>query len=79
MSDDKVNWSVEWTDYKPVNYTTRKLLEVKPVWADDENPLKINNWNKLDDKIDRRSHMGEYEVINGVPRNPIGRTGVQGM
>ena len=25
-------------------------------------------WNELDGSIDRRSHNGRYEVVNGLPR-----------
>ncbi len=73
-----MNWSVKWPEYKPVNYTASKLLKDKPVWADPENPLDIKNWNALDGNIDRRSHLGVYEVVDGIPLNPIGRTGVSG-
>lgn len=73
-----MSWSVKWPEYKPIEYTANKLLKDKPVWADGENPLDIKNWNKLDRDIDRRSHMGIYEVIDGIPRNPVGRTGVSG-
>ena len=68
-----MSWSVRWPDYKPVQYTARKLLVDKPAWADPENVLDITKWNMLDGKIDRRSHMGVYELVDGVPRNPIGR------
>lgn len=79
VSDDNVSWNVKWPEYKPVNYTVSKLLKDKPTWADCENPLDIKNWNKLDSVIDRRSHMGVYEVIDGIPRNPVGRTGISGI
>lgn len=77
VPDDKVNWSVNFNEYKPIEYTSEKVLE-QPVWADDKNPTKITNWNQLDDKIDRRSFIGKYEIIDGRPINPIGRTGVTG-
>ena len=79
VPDDKVSWSEDWPEYNPVSYTATKLLgEKKPSWADVENPLDIKNWNKIDGEIDRRTYLGEYQVINGVPRNPIGRTGLTG-
>jgi hypothetical protein len=64
---------VKWDGYKPIEYTASKLLKDKPVWADVENPLDIKCWNELDPKtkVDRRSHMGIYEVLDGVPRNPV--------
>lgn len=67
---------MSWPEYKPIPYTAGKILKDKPSWADVENPLDIKKWNCLDGEIDRRSHMGEYEVIDGIPRNPVGRTGV---
>lgn len=78
VPDDKVSWSVKWPEYKPIEYTAAKLLKDKPTWADCENPLDIKNWNRLDGEFDRRSHMGVYETIDGIPRNPVGRTGVSG-
>ncbi|EDO42032.1 predicted protein, partial [Nematostella vectensis] len=35
-------------------------------------------FNEIDGFVDRRSHMGTYDVINGLPRNPRGRTGFSG-
>ncbi len=73
VPDDKISWSVIWNDYRPVYYTAEKLIKDKPVWADVENPLEIVGWNKLDykTKVDRRSHMGFYDVTSGVPYNPV--------
>ena len=73
VPDEKVSWSVKWDDYKPTEYTSTKLLKDKPIWADVENPLDIKFWNELDPKtkVDRKSHMGIYEVIDGIPRNPV--------
>ena len=78
MPDDKVSWHVKWTEYKPVEYTAPKILKDKPDWADPENPLDIKSWNQFDGKVDRRSHLGTYEVLDGIPRNPVGRTGISG-
>lgn len=82
VPDDKVSWSVQWPEYKPVEYTAPKLLprnsEKPPAWADPIDPALISNWNALDDKIDRRSFMGKYEIVNSRPLNPSGRTGVTG-
>ena len=35
-------------------------------------------YNDLDGKVDRRSFTGTYKIVDGIPRNPIGRTGVIG-
>lgn len=36
------------------------------------------NFNALDGNVNRESHTGEYQVENGYPLNPIGRTGLKG-
>lgn len=71
VPDDKVSWHVKWPEYKPIEYTAGKLLKDKPTWADGENPLDIKNWNRLDSVIDRRSHMGPYEVTTTLTLNPL--------
>jgi len=80
VPDDKVSWSIAFEGYKPTEYTNGTVSK-QPVWADLD--FKTNQsttvlWNELDQdgKVDRRSHMGKYEVITGLPRNPVGRTGV---
>ena len=37
-------------------------------------------FNKMDNKakMDRRSSQGKYEICNGLPLNPNGRTGIKG-
>ncbi|CAK9303137.1 unnamed protein product [Gordionus sp. m RMFG-2023] len=35
-------------------------------------------WNAKGDKVNRISHMKNYRIINGLPINPIGRTGIIG-
>ncbi|XP_022101086.1 ADP-ribose pyrophosphatase, mitochondrial-like [Acanthaster planci] len=81
VPDDKVQWSVPWPEYKPVEFTNPKVL-AGPVWADPEirgpNSVKLK-FNRVDGKINRRSHMKpDYETPEGVPRNPCGRTGITG-
>ena len=53
------------------------ILDSKPVWADSQDCSGLK-WNQIDGNIDRRSHLGIYEIVNGRPRNPIGRTGITG-
>ena len=55
----------------------KMILNDKPSWADSDDYSKYK-WNCLDENIDRRSHLGTYEIVNGRPRNPIGRTGISG-
>ena len=33
VPDDKVSWSIDWKEYKPVDYTAA-VVEKIPVWAD---------------------------------------------
>lgn len=79
VPDDKTDWSIEWPEYAPVEFTLSRILDSnRPEWADPPDPLAIKNWNHIDGQIDRRSSMGVYDVIDGVPRNPMGRTGIAG-
>ncbi|XP_077867265.1 ADP-ribose pyrophosphatase, mitochondrial-like [Saccoglossus kowalevskii] len=81
VPDDKVSWDCEWTDYSPTNYTAPIVAE-HPVWADPDimgKPDHNLKFNERDGNINRVSHMPKpYEVIDGFPRNPCGRTGMIG-
>lgn len=85
VPDENVPWEVEFPDYGPVNYTAPVVLN-KPPWADPDlmsmdafsrPPLAFN---KLDEEyhVNRESYMGPYRVIEGLPLNPMGRTGMKG-
>jgi ADP-ribose pyrophosphatase len=82
VPDDKVDWAAAFPEYKPVKYTAEKVLQ-KPVWADpdftDQMP-PADFWNKLDkaNNVDRTSLTGDYKIVDGLPRNPVGRTGITG-
>ncbi|KAF2369043.1 NUDIX hydrolase domain [Trinorchestia longiramus] len=74
-----VDWNVQDDSYTPTEYTAPSILK-QPPYAD-----KLPNaedfapqWNALDGKVDRRSHEGNYMIVDGLPRNPHGRTGVSG-
>ncbi|XP_068226980.1 ADP-ribose pyrophosphatase, mitochondrial isoform X2 [Palaemon carinicauda] len=79
VPDNKVEWTDTYPDYSPTQYTAQHIL-AGPVYADPLigapgfKPL----WNEVDGKVNRCSHEGEYSVINGIPRNMHGRTGVCG-
>ncbi|XP_064391626.1 ADP-ribose pyrophosphatase, mitochondrial-like [Halichondria panicea] len=81
VPEDKVSWSVDWPEYQPVDHTHPAVLR-GPVWADLDfrkvTPDTPPKYNELDGNVDRKSYSGTYEIVNGLPRNPIGRTGMCG-
>lgn len=78
VPDAFVNWNTEWPDYEPPEYTSSRV--VGQVWADpninDSNFKPL--WNAIDGNVDRTSAVGLYSIVQGRPRNPVGRTGLQG-
>lgn len=77
VPNDKVEWSKNWQEYSPVNYTDPTVAK-KPKWADPEIGTFSPKFNALDGGVDRRSFEGTYRVEKGKPQNPRGRTGVTG-
>ncbi|XP_005093921.1 ADP-ribose pyrophosphatase, mitochondrial isoform X2 [Aplysia californica] len=88
VPDDKVSWDELFPEYAPVEYTSPSVLQMPP-WADVDFRHTVTNgddtssphspkWNQLDGKVNRRSHMGSYQIYEKVPRNPVGRTGMIG-
>ncbi|XP_042545366.1 ADP-ribose pyrophosphatase, mitochondrial-like [Dipodomys spectabilis] len=79
VPNEKVSWLVEWREYNPVEYTASLVL-ARPQWADPQ--LGERNFcprfNERDGNVERRSQEGFYEVRNGRPKNPVGRTGMSG-
>ncbi|XP_031748827.1 ADP-ribose pyrophosphatase, mitochondrial isoform X4 [Xenopus tropicalis] len=76
---EKISWAADWPEYDPVDYTAPYVL-TNPPWAD---PLLGSEgfspqFNALDGAVQRESLQGTYSVVGGVPRNPVGRTGVKG-
>ncbi|CAF0741113.1 unnamed protein product [Didymodactylos carnosus] len=86
----KISWDEEWLDYCPIEYTAQIVFnsatKAQPEWADDPDPQSVKGFNRRDGEIDRRSHIGTYEVDLKYkdqpdityPRNPVGRTGMRG-
>ncbi|XP_034171459.1 ADP-ribose pyrophosphatase, mitochondrial [Osmia lignaria lignaria] len=76
VPENKVSWSVEYPEYKPVEYTAPSV-KGKP-WADPEisEPSFEPKWNTLDGNVNRKSFTGDYIIKDGYPLNPIGRTGI---
>lgn len=73
-----LKWETDFPDYTPISYTSDSI-KGQP-WADPEKLSEGSPWNRVDshNKIDRKSHEGEYRIVDGIPLNPIGRTGVKG-
>ncbi|XP_046966210.1 ADP-ribose pyrophosphatase, mitochondrial [Vanessa cardui] len=78
VPDDKVAWNTEFIEYKPPTYTSPSI-QGQP-WADPEigSANFSPKWNSLDGKVNRESYMGLYNIVNGYPLNPVGRTGICG-
>ncbi|KAL4715951.1 hypothetical protein ACJJTC_013251 [Scirpophaga incertulas] len=78
VPDDKVCWKTQYDDYKP-NCFNAPSLQGKP-WADPDidSPNFKPKWNMVDGKVNRSSHIGTYNIVNQLPQNPIGRTGICG-
>ncbi|KAK1345756.1 hypothetical protein QTO34_008220 [Cnephaeus nilssonii] len=72
VPNEKVGWLVEWQDYNPVEYTAVSVL-AGPRWADPQ----ISLMKKMG-MLRERAKNGRYEIENGRPRNPAGRTGLVG-
>ncbi|XP_043650761.1 ADP-ribose pyrophosphatase, mitochondrial [Drosophila teissieri] len=78
VSDEQVVWSEPFPDYCPPAYTAPHIGG--QVWADPPLPSDTfrPQWNQLDGQVNRESFHGAYNVQNGLPLNPIGRTGLTG-
>ncbi|XP_799116.3 transient receptor potential cation channel subfamily M member-like 2 [Strongylocentrotus purpuratus] len=85
VPDDKVPWETAFPQYTPVQYTHRSV-EAGPHWADidlmsmPKNSRPVLLYNQMDEKCkyNRRSRMKEYQIKDGLPLNPKGRTGLSG-
>ncbi len=77
VPDHKVWWEVEWPEYAPPEVTFPVVLQ-GPEWADPDisgkylqakaQKRQALKFNKIDGKVNRRSHMGQYKIIQGLPR-----------
>ncbi|CAH1774148.1 unnamed protein product [Owenia fusiformis] len=83
VTDDQVPWEVELPGYAPEKYTAPIVLE-HPNWADiDLMSIAIADraqiqFNKTVKNVVRTSFICKYKVIDGLPQNPKGRTGLIG-
>ncbi|XP_072174396.1 transient receptor potential cation channel subfamily M member-like 2 [Diadema setosum] len=85
VPDDKVPWETDFPRYQPVEYTHKYVL-AEPHWADvdlmkhpkNARPVLMYNQNDTNCNYNRMSHMPPYQIKDGLPLNPKGRTGMQG-
>jgi ADP-ribose pyrophosphatase len=78
VPDEKVPWDIKWEEYNPATFTAPHI-NGQP-WADpDITDIDFRpQWNKDDGSINRKSYMGEYQIVDMLPLNPLGRTGLRG-
>ncbi|XP_059152108.1 transient receptor potential cation channel subfamily M member-like 2 isoform X2 [Physella acuta] len=85
VPDEMVQWEIDYPDYNPPAYTSSEILR-KPSFADDDllstpvrKKVKID-FNEYDKqcKVSRQSLLKPYKVVDGLPLNPVGRTGLKG-
>ncbi|XP_052074855.1 ADP-ribose pyrophosphatase, mitochondrial-like isoform X2 [Mytilus californianus] len=79
VPDDKVPWKVPFPEYSPPSFTTETVLS-GPYYADPDicsGKGEITKWNEIDGRVSRVSFEGKYEVVEGLPLNPVGRTGLK--
>lgn len=76
VPDDKVPWSVNWPEYDPPSFS----VVTKQSWEDSDltDPNFKPKWNVVDSAVNRRSFIGQYKLLDGVPLNIVGRTGLKG-
>ncbi|XP_060098029.1 transient receptor potential cation channel subfamily M member 2 isoform X9 [Heteronotia binoei] len=80
VPDEKVPWEVEFEIYNPPFYSEERKETDPPEFSRDtlENLSKIN-FNSMDGEVNRQSFHGTYMVQDGLPLNPMGRTGLRGQ
>uniref|UniRef100_A0A1B0C9E7 Putative transient receptor potential-related channel 7 n=1 Tax=Lutzomyia longipalpis TaxID=7200 RepID=A0A1B0C9E7_LUTLO len=79
VEDALMKWKKPFPDYQPAFYESPHIAG-KP-WSDpskDSDDFKKIKFNKLDGKVNRISYLGKYKTFDGIPQNPIGRTGIIG-
>ncbi|KAH8408116.1 hypothetical protein KR222_008986 [Zaprionus bogoriensis] len=78
VPDELVFWTEAYEDYCPPAYTAAHIGGQS--WADTPLPSETNQpqWNHNDGSVNRVSFHGDYQLKDGLPQNPIGRTGLTG-
>uniref|UniRef100_A0A6I8SSM0 Transient receptor potential cation channel, subfamily M, member 2 n=1 Tax=Xenopus tropicalis TaxID=8364 RepID=A0A6I8SSM0_XENTR len=79
VPDEKVSWEVHFKIYNPPFYTAvRKDKKYYDPFNDSMQALSKISYNTMDGNINRQSFCATYEVKDGLPMNPVGRTGLKG-
>uniref|UniRef100_A0A8C5Q425 Transient receptor potential cation channel subfamily M member 2 n=1 Tax=Leptobrachium leishanense TaxID=445787 RepID=A0A8C5Q425_9ANUR len=79
VPDEKVPWEVEFNIYHPPFYTAiRKGKPSSDPITDSLDSLLKLKYNTMDGSINRQSVCATYVVLDGLPLNPFGRTGLRG-
>ncbi|EDW68843.2 ADP-ribose pyrophosphatase, mitochondrial [Drosophila virilis] len=79
VPDAVVFWTVNYEEYCPPCYTAAHIGGQS--WADAPLPNEQTSephWNHNDGLVNRVSFHGDYQIKDGLPQNPIGRTGLCG-
>ena len=75
VANEFVPFSVKCPDYHPTEFTNSFVFGA--AWADADDTKEIT-FNRVDGEVNRTSFTGIYDVVDGRPRNPRGRTGITG-
>ncbi|XP_040282701.1 transient receptor potential cation channel subfamily M member 2-like [Bufo bufo] len=78
VPDELVPWEVEFPDYNPPLYNAERYDRGTYNPAQEMQQQK-RKYNGVDGLLDFRSCLGTYQVENGLPLNPMGRTGLGGV
>ncbi|KAM4604585.1 LOW QUALITY PROTEIN: transient receptor potential cation channel subfamily M member 2-like [Discoglossus pictus] len=78
VPDEMVPWEVEFPTYDPPLYIANRMDRGTYNPAA-EATKKDRKYNELDGQLDLRSSCGTYTVRDGLPLNPMGRTGLRGV
>ncbi|XP_075705629.1 transient receptor potential cation channel subfamily M member 2-like [Rhinoderma darwinii] len=78
VPDELVPWEVGFPGYSPPLYNAERD-DRGPYDPSQEMQQKKRKYNGVDGVLDFRSCLGTYLVEDGVPLNPMGRTGLRGV
>ncbi|XP_072257010.1 transient receptor potential cation channel subfamily M member 2-like [Pyxicephalus adspersus] len=78
VPDELVPWEVEFPEYNPPLYNAERN-DRGTYNPNTEMEQKKRKYNSVDGLFDFRSCCGTYTVQDGLPLNPMGRTGLRGV